>query len=60
MLGSLQNVFQALFADLAIEGRAANAEATGHLAHMTGIDLDGMLDQIALDLLQGAQVAAVI
>ena len=46
---SFDHVFQALFADLAIEGRAADAEAAGHLAHVAGVDADGELDQVLLD-----------
>src|SRR5581483_12345338 len=57
---SLDHVFQALFADLAVKRRAADAEAPGHLAHVAGVDLDGELDQVALDLLQRAQVAALV
>ena len=54
------DAFQTLFADLAVQGRAADAEAAGDLGHVAGVDLDGVLDQVALDLLQRAQMAALV
>ena len=38
-----------IFADLAIERRAANAETTRHFTHMAFIEVDGILKDIALD-----------
>ena len=56
----LEDAFQSLFADLAVQGRAPDAEAAGDLGHMAGIDLDGVLDQVALDLLERPQVTPVV
>src|SRR5215217_2461877 len=56
----LERAFQSLLADLAVQGRATDAEATGDFGHVTGVDLDGVLDEVALDLLQGAQMTAVV
>ena len=41
------DVLQALFADLAVEGGAADAEPAGDFAHVAGVDFDGQLDQVA-------------
>src|SRR5690606_21317387 len=53
-------LLQPLFADLAVEGGAADAQTTGDLRHVAGIDLDGVLDQVAFDFLEGADMAAFI
>src|SRR5690606_28807262 len=39
-------LLQPLFADLAVEGGAADAQTTGDLRHVAGIDLDRVLDQV--------------
>ena len=49
-----------IFADLAIERRAANAETTRHFTHMAFIEVDGILKDIALDIAQRAQLARLV
>ena len=54
----LQFRLQAEFLQLAIEGRAADAQAAGDFRHVAFIDGDGHADDVRLDLLELAHMAA--
>src|SRR3569833_2740927 len=49
---------EAVIAKLAVERRAANAERPGHLRHASAVALEGKLDQLALERLEGPHIAA--